>query len=90
MYDYIYENLEELIEEPRNIDFECSDEENKRRRRTRCKMSTKNRIIHFLHTMAAAPNVFDEAAMNAWNISSVSKDFRWVSLQFVKRFEMNG
>ena len=43
------------------IYFKFSDEENKHRKKRRCKINTKNRIIHFMHTMGDAPKLFNIA-----------------------------
>ena len=86
LYDWLWKGMREPIREPRNIYFEYTDAENKRRRRRPCKISDENRFIEFLHTMNENGRVWTSASCNGWNISSVSRDFIHVLMQFCKTY----
>ena len=79
LFDYIHAGIAFDITEARNTRFKYSDEDNYARRRRPCKISTQNRVIHFLHTMRTGGIVWDNARDNNWNIASVSEDFHHVS-----------
>ena len=89
LYDYIEQTWMQSEHPPsecRNIYFEYSDQANKTRRRRPCKISDPNRIIQFLHEMCESPRVWTSAASNGWNISSVSRDFHHMLIQFCRTF----
>ena len=86
MFDYIRNGMAERLSQPRNIDFLYTDAQNALRRRRPCKVSLDNRVLHLLHTFGEGNKVWKAAAQNGWNISSVSKDFRWALICFVKEF----
>ena len=89
LYDAIwadFECSEHPISEARNIYFEYDEQENKTRRRRKCKISDENRFIEWLHQMNEQPRVWTSAAVNGWNHSSFSRDFIHVTLQFVRTF----
>ena len=87
LFDIIYDGIGFDITEARNIYFEYSARDNYYRRRRPCKISTHNRIIHFLHTMRTGNIVWDAAHENNWNIASCSMDFFHVLIHFVNTFE---
>ena len=82
----MWEGMKDPIREPRNIYFEYTDEQNRNRRRRPCKISDENRFIEFLHTMNENGRVWTSATINGWNISSVSRDFIHVLIQFCKTY----
>ena len=86
VFDYIVDNLSFNVTEARNVDFKFDPETNYLRRRRPCKISTVNRIVHFLHTMRTGDIVWDAAKDNQWNSCSASKDFCHVLYHFVKTF----
>ena len=69
------------------MDFKYTPDENYNRKRRPCKISTINRILHFIHTMRTGDIVWDAAKDNHWNSHSVSQDFCHVLYHFVKTFD---
>ena len=87
LFDYIIGEIGFDVTEARNIHFAYSDHDNYFRKRRKCKITVRNRIINFLHQMRTGEIVHDIAYENGWNASSVSADFFHVLIQFVKRFD---
>eukprot|EP01083_Nonionella_stella_P078345 214364_1 len=86
MFNHIYEHLEERITRPRDIHFERTDAENMQRRRRRCKVSHRNRLLQFLHDIGEQPKLWTSAYHNGWNPSSLSRDFKHILVHFVLQF----
>ena len=87
IFDYICDKLSFNITEARNVDFKYDAATNYYRKRRPCKISTVNRIIHFLHTMRTGDILWNASKDNNWNTCSVSKDFCHVLYHFVKTFD---
>lgn len=87
LFDFICSRLEEEISEARNYNLRLDLLFNKTRRRRKCKISNKNRIINWLHQMRTGQIIWDAAQEHGWNIYSASQDFFHVLYHFVRLFD---
>ena len=82
IFDYIVDRLRIPLSKPRNIHFKYTDAENDARRKRKCNMSIENRLVAFLTRMKNGRTLWENAFQFSYNISSLSRDFDWIAINF--------